>query len=327
MILLITGSTGVVGRNLLLQAMQDASWSHIILPVRSREKFFRQLEKEKIVFDADRLHLCDVEKNEWHLPSLKPDVVLHCAGLTFSRARENYFETNVEGTLNLFKKLPDTARFFVLSSQAAGGPTPAKIEKRNRTHEDKPVSWYGASKLAMEKKLLELSAERVLILRPPMILGPRDTATLPLFKMAQSPVRMKPGFATKEYSWIDVGDLCRAILTAAKADWRILPERLYFLSSNQTITDRELLKTAAMAVGTRGITLPLPHMAIQLLSMLVDKIPALHQPLQSLGRDRVKEILPRRWIVDGSDFQRDFDWQPTTTLQESLQEAANWVKK
>ncbi len=79
-----------------------------------------------------------------------------------------------------------------------------------------------------------------------------------------------------------------------------------------------------MAVGARGITLPLPHLAIQLLSMLVDKIPALHQPLQSLGRDRVKEILPRRWILDGSDFQRDFDWQPRTTLQESLQETANW---
>ncbi|MFI0347880.1 MAG: NAD-dependent epimerase/dehydratase family protein [Chthoniobacterales bacterium] len=327
MILLLSGSTGFVGRNLLLKALQDPSWSQIILPVRNRDKFFKQLEKEKIIIDTERLHLCNAEKNQWHLPSsLVPDVALHCAGLTFSQERDPYFETNVEGTLNLFKKLPEKTGLLVLSSQAAAGPTPEKINLRNRSHAEEPISWYGQSKLIMEKKLLMLAKERLLILRPPMILGPRDTATVPLFKMARSFVRMKPGFRTKIYSWIDVGDLCEAILIAAKADWRKLPYQYYFLSSHQTITDRELLNTAAKAIGARGITLPLPHAAIQLLSALIYKIPALHQPLQSLGRDRLKEIIPRRWIMDGSDFERDFNWKPTTTLEESLKQAAVWIE-
>ena len=57
---------------------------------------------------------------------------------------------------------------------------------------------------------------------------------------------------------------------------------------------------------------------------IADKIPALHKPLQSLGRDRVKEILPSRWVVDGSDFQRDFSWKSQATLHETLQQTAAW---
>lgn len=325
-ILLITGATGFVGRNLLLHVLQDTTWSQIILPVRNEKKFHEQLKKEAIHFDPERIYLCKVEKNEWHLPSsLTPDLAIHCAGLTFSQERAPYFETNVIGTLELLKKLPTTTRLLVLSSQAAGGATPHDIKKRRQTDNDQPVSWYGESKLAMEKELLSLAAERLLILRPPMILGPRDTATLPLFKMAKSPLRVKPGFATKEYSWIDVDDLCEALLVAAKADWSRVAFPYYNLAYHQTITDRELLKTTASVVGRRGIILPLPHFIIRFISGLIYKIPALHQSCQNLGRDRMKEMLYHRWVMDSSAFERDFNWQATTSLDESLQKTAAWL--
>lgn len=328
MILLITGATGFVGRNLLLEALKDGSWSQIILPVRNKEKLLKQLEEEKIDLSLKRLHICEVEKNNWQLPSsLQPDIAIHCAGLTFSQERAPYFESNVKGALNLFKKLPLTTRLLILSSQAAGGPTPKDAKAHSRKNADNPISWYGESKLAMEKKLLAFDSSRLLILRPAMILGARDTATIPLFKMARTFLRMKPGFFTKEYSWIDVDDLCQAILIVAKASWSSLPYHQYALSNSTTITDRELLKTASKAVNASGITIPLPHLLIQLLSSLVYKIPSLHQPLQSLGRDRVKEILPQRWLVDGSEFERDFQWHATTTLGVSLQQAASWLEQ
>ena len=324
--LLITGATGFVGRNLLLHALQDSAWSEIILPVRSKTKLLEQLKKEGIDHEQKRLHLCSVSNNDWSLSSSpSPDIVIHCAGLTFSRERKTYFTTHVDGTLNLLAALPSTARILLLSSQSAAGPTPSAVSARNRNHIEKPLSWYGESKLAMEKKLSALVSDRLLILRPPMILGARDTATVPLFQMAQSPIRIKPGLLTKKYSWIAVDDLCRALLIAAKSDWGSLPYHHYFLASDQIITDLELLKTTADVVGARGITFRLPHSVIKLISALADKIPALHQPLQSLGPDRVKEILPQRWVVDGSDFQRAFNWQPTVTLRQSLAAAHAWL--
>ena len=325
--LLLTGSTGFVGRNLLLQALKDPTWSEVILPVRSEAKLKKQLRNEGIERLSGRLHLCSIDENGCSLEKVpSPDIAIHCAGLTFSRHRADYFKTNVEGSLALLKALPKNCRLLVLSSQSAAGPTPDFVKVRTRAHEEKPHSWYGESKLAMEKKLFQHAGGRLLILRPPMILGPRDSATVPLFQMARGFFRMKPGFQIKHYSWIAVNDLCRAILITAKSDWQKLPHHNYFVASNETITDLSLIQTTADVVGARGITLRLPHAMIQWVSLIADKIPSLHKPLQSLGRDRVKEILPQRWVADGSEFQRDFDWKPQKSLLETLEETARWLK-
>ncbi len=326
--LLITGATGFVGRNLLLQVLQDPAWSQIILLVRSETKLKEQLRNEGIESLPQHLHLCSVDEHGCSLEKVpSPDMAIHCAGLTFSRYRADYFKTNVDGSLLLLKALPKNCPLLVLSSQSAAGPTPALLQARTREHLEKPYSWYGESKLAMEKKLFQQASDRLLILRPPMILGPRDSATIPLFQMARSFLRMKPGFQSKHYSWIAVDDLCRAILTAAKSDWKKLPHHHYFVASNETITDLSLIQTTADILRTSGITLRLPHTLIQLISLVADKIPVLHKPLQSLGRDRVKELLPNRWVADGSDFQRDFEWKPQKTLRETLEETAQWLKQ
>ena len=326
--LLITGSTGFVGRNLLLHALQDPTWSHIILPVRDEQKWRNQLRNEGIINLPEYLHFCNVDENGWFLDNIpSPDIAIHCAGLTFSRERAPYFETNVESTLRLAQTLPQCCRLLVLSSQSAAGPTPSSVLIRQRLHEDQPLSWYGESKLAMERRLTALQRSPLLILRPPMILGPRDTATIPLFKMARGVLRLKPGMKAKHYSWIDVDDLCRALLTAARSDWKQLSHQHYFLTAEKTITDLELLQTTASVLQGRGITLRAPHVLIRLLSFFADAIPPLRQPLQSLGRDRVKEIMPQRWVVDGSEFRRDFEWTPHASLEQSLQKTATWLER
>ncbi|MBX9743145.1 MAG: NAD(P)-dependent oxidoreductase [Chthoniobacterales bacterium] len=323
--LLITGSTGFVGRNLLLHVLHDPTWSDIILPVRSKEKLCEQLRREGIENLPEHLHLCSAKDERWLLEEAPPaDVAIHCAGLTFSRKRTLYFKTNVEGSIALAKALPKECRLLVLSSQSAAGPTPAGAPARTRHHTSQPRSWYGESKLAMEKELFDLNRPELLILRPPMIIGPRDQAIFPLFQMARGRLRIKPGLRPKEYSWIDIGDLCRALLIVAKSNWSLLPHHDYFITSNHSLTDLALIQTAVSLFQTRGITLPLPHAIIRLISLVADQIPPLHQPLQSLGRDRVKEIIPQRWIVDGSDFERDFPWKPQITLEDSLRQAAEW---
>jgi nucleoside-diphosphate-sugar epimerase len=324
--LLITGSTGFVGRNLLLHTLQDSTFSTIILPVRNKNKLLKQLEEEGIKRLPEQIHLCSVQHHIWNLEkSPQPDLAIHCAGLTFSREKESYFQTHLEGTLQLLNILPKTTRLIVLSSLSAAGPTPYGCTERQDHHEATPVSWYGESKLKMEEELLKRCSQRLLLLRPPMVLGPRDTATIPLFNMVHGGLRIKPGLQPKHYSWIDVDDLCRAILTTSQSNW---PTSLpYFLTSDQTITDLELLATTAAVLKTRGMTLRLPQAVIQWISFIADQIPALHQPLQSLGRDRVKEILPQRWVADGSKFRRDFEWKPKSTLRETLERTALWMRQ
>ena len=325
--LLITGSTGFVGRNLLIHALRDPSWSQIILPVRNPKKFIEQLHQDHLQGYLDRLHLCSVINNKWNLEGIKDiDLAIHCAGLTFSRDRDPYFATHVEGSLHLLESLPKDVHLLILSSQSAAGPSSKIIPIRRENHLEQPLTWYGKSKLAMEKKLLLLARERVLILRPPMILGPRDAATVPLFKMAKGLIRFKPGFKKKEYSWIAVDDLCEAILLAAKKDWSSLPQRCYFLAHPKTLTDVALLRTTAEIIHAHGITLPLPHALIQFISIVADLVPTLREALPSLGRDRVKEIFEQRWVIDGKPFESDFQWKAQKDLRETLQETAVWLE-
>jgi nucleoside-diphosphate-sugar epimerase len=63
---------------------------------------------------------------------------------------------------------------------------------------DAPITLYGESKLALERAIRANNADLPLtILRPPMVLGARDNATLPLFKMASGFLRVKPGLRKK----------------------------------------------------------------------------------------------------------------------------------
>lgn len=324
--LLLTGSTGFVGRNLLLRLADDPRWNRIILPVRDPDKLRAQLEGEGISKDP-RFRACRVTGDFWELPpEVRPDLVIHAAGLLFGRRREDYFGTNVDGSIRLAAQLPRTTRMIVLSSLAAGGPTPADALHRSAAHEDRPVSLYGASKLTMERELLNRLGRRLLILRPPMVLGPRDAATLPLFRMAGGAVRVKPGFSPKHYSWIDVGDLCDAILTASSLpEWE--QHGPFYLGSEGTITDAELIATAADVIHAKGITLSVPQMAIRMASLVIDAVPAWRAAAPSLGRDRVREILPPRWVCDGGPFAEHFGWRCSGNLRQTLRETADWLRE
>ena len=323
--LLLTGSTGFVGRNLLLRLAEDSAWSRIILPVRDPEKLHAQLAGEGI--SDNRFVPVPVSDDLWQLPpDAAPDLVIHAAGLLFGRRKEDYFGTNVDGSIRLVAQLPRTCRVILLSSLAAGGPTPAGADRRTIDHEDRPVSWYGASKLTLERELRNRLGRRPLILRPPMVLGPRDAATVPLFRMARGAVRIKPGFAPKHYSWIEVGALCEAILAAARNPGECERPGSHYLGGEETITDAELIGTAADVIGSKGFTLPVPQATIRIASLVVDAVPRWRAAAPSLGIDRVREILPDRWVCNGKPFADQFGWHQTKNLRETLAETAAWLK-
>jgi nucleoside-diphosphate-sugar epimerase len=315
--LFLTGATGFVGLNLLLEALRSGRYAEIVAAVRDPNKLRRQLAAEGIA-DTPQLRIA-----AWNdPPPADIDHAVHCAGVLFARDRDAYFRVNVDDTLRLLGALPASTRIVALSSQAAAGPTPQGRDMRTASDPDTPITWYGESKLEMEKKLRAARPD-ALILRPPMILGPRDRATLPIFRMAAGPLRIKPGFATKSYSWISVHDLVRGILdslgsTAATPLAACAPN---------PITDYELIETAARVMGRRGKTLALPHFLIRGLCAFVDAIPALRDAMPSLTRDRAREIFADRWVIDGSEFRARFAPGPFATLHDTLAGTAAWYAR
>ncbi len=316
--LLLTGATGFVGRNLLLETMRAGRYTEIVTPVRDADKLKRQLAAEGFPQPPSQLRIIGWDE----AAPVGIDHAVHCAGALFERDRDRYFRVNVTDTLRLLSSVPATARILALSSQSAGGPTPPGQQMRVSTDPDTPITWYGESKLAMESAL-RISRPDAHVWRPPMILGPRDRATLPLFQMAAGPLRIKPGRRVKTYSWIAVGDLVQAILRALDApEWT--PETRLSVCAPDSITDLELIETAAHVVSRCGRSVPVPHPLVRGIAAVVDAVPFLRATAPSLTRDRVREIFPDRWVVDGAEFRARFAPAAFATLRETLAATYAW---
>ncbi|MCX6969021.1 MAG: NAD(P)-dependent oxidoreductase [Verrucomicrobia bacterium] len=315
--LLVTGATGFVGRNLLTSAVRERV--PVLAPVRSPEKLFRCMEQDGIPRTA--VTPLPTDPAEW--PALSPTHAVLGAGVLFARTRNEYFETNVDWTMRVLRALPPGCRTVVLSSQSAGGPTPNGRAARSEQDPDSPVTWYGESKLALERAIArELPDRPITILRPPMILGARDTATLPLFKMARGLVRTKPGLRRKEFSYLAVEDVVGAIHAA----FELGEPGPFYIGSDRPVSDYELISSAARAVEGNGITLPVPLPLVRLMAAVVDAIPALRAATPSLTCDRAREIWPDRWVVDPSAFRRLSGWTPSIPLDEALLSACRYFQ-
>lgn len=319
--ILLTGATGFVGRNLLLRLLGEGR--EVAVAVRSRDKLVAQLRSEGLSENPAGLRVVSANPAEW--AGLEPSEAVLGAGVLFARTREEYWTTNVDWTLENLRRLPEKCRTVLISSQAAGGPTPAGKTARGTGDQDAPITWYGESKLALETAVRKEFGERFInILRPPMILGARDTATLPLFRMARGLIRPKPGLGAKAYSFIDVGDMVEAVLAALRAaPFGCSP----YPAAPGEITDWELIATAASVCGGRGVTLPIPEVAVKILSAVVDAIPPLRTQTPSLSRDRAKDIWQPRWVVNGEEFSRLANWRATVTLEESLRSACEHYRR
>lgn len=137
----ITGFTGVHLRRTLLDADADVFGITNIAPELSDEK----------------IHTASLEDYDSTLAALekiKPDFVIHLAGLSFA-AHKNplpYYNINVIGTQNLLdacvRAAPSIGKVILASSAAVyGDPGPRDIAE---DHPVAPQSHYGCSKLAME---------------------------------------------------------------------------------------------------------------------------------------------------------------------------------
>lgn len=329
--LLLTGSTGFLGRNFLLELLRRKTYENIYLPVRSESKLKEQLKAEGILDIPRELRPLRMEAPHWDFSEIKEvDHVVHSAGVLSGNSLEDYSKTNTEGTLRLMRTLNGPNKIVVLSSQAASGPCRDDQSYKTELDQDNPVTWYGASKLEMENQVeKEFFNRGIVFLRPPMILGPRDSATLPLFKMAGGFVQVKPGFKMKEYSFVAVQDLVQAILQVLgnPTDLTALKQRKFFVASDKTITDTELIETAAEVMNRTPRLLKIPQPVIWGISKVVGNVPALSKAIPNLSKDRAREIWPDKWVVSSKNFEEQFGWKAQIDLRSSLKETLDWYVK
>src|SRR5664279_1177301 len=114
------------------------------------------------------------------LPALVEDAsaVVHVAGKTSARSEAEYMAANAAGSANVVaavRKSAPHAHVVLVSSQAAGGPSPNGAPVR-AADPPRPVSSYGRSKLAGEEAIRNEPGLAFTILRLSAVYGPREKA-------------------------------------------------------------------------------------------------------------------------------------------------------
>jgi nucleoside-diphosphate-sugar epimerase len=259
------------------------------------------------------------------------DAVIHTAGLVHSFKPDEFYRVNHQSTVRLFHALKDRRpaskkpfRFIFLSSLAAMGPSKRdKIITEKRI--PKPVSEYGRSKLLAENQLLDLELQypqvELFIVRPPMIIGPRDAAVLDILKMVRDGLVLTsgPGAFEKQYSFISIFDLVEYLAYLTTASLR--GPKVYFASHPQVVSLKDIVSETKLILQKEKVRmLTVPPALLKITSKLLEKTHHIAPLSVRLTPDKLHEILAEAWICSGDKLMTDSGIQCRWDLKKTLEE-------
>ncbi len=305
--ILITGATGFVGSH--LTQLLDQEGHELYVLVRNRAKYDQFNVRGKIIENALQIDA----PNNWiaELPE-NIDTVIHIAGLVESYQVEDFYRINATATKQLINDLTNRyshLHFIYISSLAAAGPGLPSQKIINEEITPHPVSHYGISKLTAEKFIHKYAPKEwnISILRPPMIIGPRDVAMLEVFKMVKGRIIIYEGSngLDKEYSFISVFDLNSAIAALVNDPHN---NDTYFIANPSIITYRQLIEEIADLLKIDiYFKIRIPLFLLISLAFGVKYIKHLLPVKLPITPDKIAEIKQRSWICSGQKLEEHYN--------------------
>lgn len=315
---LVTGGTGFVGSHLidaLLERGDDVT-ALVRSPARAR-----RLEGTGVrLVHGDLFDLAAL-----HAAAHAQDVVYHVAGLVAARDEAEFLRANREGTANLLEAATagGAGRFVLVSSLAAGGPA-ARGSPLRGDEPPRPVTAYGRSKLAAEDVVRRGTLPWV-ILRPPLVYGPRDTEVLKLFKLARTGVAPVFGRGEQELSAVFGPDLAHALTLAGRLPGVV--GRVYLACHPELFTSATFARAVGQALGIRVRILPVPEIVGRGLLAVTGAAAKLAGQATVLSAEKANEFFEAAWTGDPTPLMRDAGWEPVHDLEHGLALTAEWYRR
>ncbi len=302
--ILITGATGFLGSH-LTEYLAQAGHELFVL-VRDEEKFKKLNLKATAIVGSLRYD----KAHDWiHELPHDLDAVIHNAGIVHAFDFKKFYDTNARATERLIEDLatlyPNNLRFCFISSLAASGPS---LPKKQKTEEEPltPVSHYGHSKhlaeIYLEKKAP--ATWKKTIIRPPIIIGPRDEGMLDVFKMIKQGIIAIPGLKGqhKEFSFVAVFDLISIIEKAILFNPKKNTPEAFFVAHPRAFTYSELIARISNLVGpAKKMKFHVPIFILFLAACFNHLLHRLNPKKDfRLTLDKIMEIKASGWVSSSS---------------------------
>jgi UDP-4-keto-D-QuiNAc 4-reductase len=251
------------------------------------------------------------------------DCIIHLA------ARVHQMNDQVADPLTEFRAVNTTAtlqlaqaaaaagvrRFIYLSSIKVHGEETAGISPYTESDILTPQDPYGISKWEAETQLKQLASQtglEVVILRPPLVYGPKVKANfLQMLRIVQKGIPLPLGAIRNRRSLIYVENLADAIINAALHP--AAANQTFLVSDGEDLSTPQLIRHVAQSLHCPPRLLPIPAPCLKLIGKLTGKSSAVSRLTGSL-------------VVDSTKIRQTLNWQPPYTLDQGLQATADWFK-
>lgn len=329
---LITGATGFIGGHLARALVQRGD--EVKCLVRPTSKSQRLAELGARVVEGD------VTSPESVREAVKDaDYVYHLAGAVKALTPGRMWQANTTGSQTVAeacaaRTTPPT--LLHVSSIAAAGPSNSDQPKRE-SDPCCPVSRYGRSKRGGEVAAAKVADRMpVTIVRPPLVFGPRDGATLALFRpIRRHGVLAVPGSRRHKYSFIHSDDLVDALIASAESGKRIafpddgatgFSQGCYFVGYDPPVTYCEFGRIVGKAVGREHVRSVRFHKyLVRFGGRIVDTYAQVRRQPQIFSFDKAKEAVAGSWICSSELIEAECGFQPACSFEERISETANWL--
>ena len=309
--ILLTGSSGFIGKNLKQSLQKQFSDAEIVS--LKREGTLKTGEHLVDYSDAQSLVDCVACKDV--------DYAFHIAGVTKEVSFKNFYNANVVPTDNLLnalkQKSPGLKRFVFTSSHAAAGPSRDRNHYKTESEEENPVEYYGESKWMAEQAVKGYhSILPCTIVRPSSVYGPGDPDFLNIFKMVKSGMNIYAGNKKKYTSLVYIDDLVDGMIVASLSDAAIA--RTYFMCNDEPVSWQQMHETISKTIGKDTLDLSIPFPIIKACSYLGDAYARLSGTCSLLNVQKIKLSEPDFWIASNENAKKDFGYESKASLEDGV---------
>lgn len=325
----ITGGTGLLGSHLVERLVARGDEVVALVRQTSDTRFLKQLGVELVIGDVG-------DRSSLERGMDGAEVVFHAAAKVSDWGPWSEFQRHtIDGTHHVLEAMRTTGvrRLVHISSVAVYG---RQAHRGGRYTEEAPygtdfMAWeyYAPAKIAAEKMVLGYHQRGWVdarVIRPGWIYGPRDRAGFPrLVRFLKSDLACLVGSGDNELQLVYAGNVADACILAAIRE--VASGRIYNVSRDCQVTQRQYVNAVARALGLRPVTRRIPTpVAIQLawMSEIMARLVGKREP-PSLTRYGVY-IVSNRGDFDCTRARQELGWQPRVTFEEGLARTVEWYK-
>lgn len=320
----ITGANGFVGSHLVELLINKGLEVHCLMRASSSDKWLKNLDIT--------IHRGGIEDENYlhHLfLTHSANYIYHLAGTVKAYNYMGYEKGNVAPTrtiLNACLGIESIKHILVTSSLAASSSTTVGNPVNEETIRN-PLTDYGKSKVA-EEDLAHSYMDKlpITIVRPPVVIGERDSEVYLFFKTIKMGLLPMIGFENKTLSLVYVKDLVLGFYQACMSQNTL--NQTYFIGGyRDEYTWYEIGKTAAKFLNKSPLPVRVPHFVVKIIARIAEIVAMIGGQIPSLNRQKAREMVCESWSCSSEKAKKDFGYNPQYDIEQSFKKTISWYQE